>query len=227
MDAGRLPRVLAALGQTGPPKPTAYPERVCAAAVELVGVTGAGLTLTGVGGLAAFWGSDRIAAEIESAQLTLGEGPGLDAYARSAPMLDPDLATASTRWPFLRRAALDLGIAALFAFPLQVGAISVGVLLLHRGTAGYLSDDQLADALVLADVATQDFLDFQATGALAWSEVEAGRRTRVHQATGMVSVQIKSSMADAMARLRGHAFANDATIYDVAEQVVSRRLRFE
>ena len=49
----------------------------------------------------------------------------------------------------------------------------------------------------------------------------------VHQATGMVIVQLGVSAAVALVRLRAYAYANDRRLRDVAGDVVARRLRFE
>ena len=43
----------------------------------------------------------------------------------------------------------------------------------------------------------------------------------------MISVQLDSSLKEALARLRAHAFAEDRAIGDVADDVVARRFRFE
>lgn len=48
----------------------------------------------------------------------------------------PDLADARGRWPGFADAAAELGVHAVFAFPLRIGMISVGVLLGHRVTLG-------------------------------------------------------------------------------------------
>jgi hypothetical protein len=223
----RLSRIVAALSQEGPPDPAAYPGRVCSVAVGLLGMTGAGLSLRGEGEPGALWTSDEVAEGIEQAQLTFGEGPGVDAFSYRAPVLEPDLTTALSRWPFFGPAALGLGVHALFAFPLQVGASRLGVLDLCRNDPGFVSDDELADCLILADVATQDLLDLHAQGVLPWGgSGVGGQQARVHQATGMIAAQLGLSMADALARLRGQAFAAGSTINAVADDVVGRRLRF-
>ncbi|MFF3275851.1 ANTAR domain-containing protein, partial [Streptomyces chrestomyceticus] len=48
----------------------------------------------------------------------------------------------------------------------------------------------------------------------------------VHQASGMVSVQAGISLAQALLRLRAHAFRHGRTVAEVAEDVVARRLHF-
>jgi hypothetical protein len=47
----------------------------------------------------------------------------------------------------------------------------------------------------------------------------------VHQAAGMVSVQLNVSVAHALIRLRAHAFGAERSLTDVAGEVVARRLR--
>jgi hypothetical protein len=43
----------------------------------------------------------------------------------------------------------------------------------------------------------------------------------------MISVQLNVSLADALVRLRAHAYAQDRPIAEVAGDVVARRLRFQ
>jgi hypothetical protein len=52
-------------------------------------------------------------------------------------------------------------------------------------------------------------------------------RAAVHQATGMVSVQLGVSMEVALLRLRAHAYASGRPLGEVAQDVVARRLRFD
>jgi AmiR/NasT family two-component response regulator len=51
-------------------------------------------------------------------------------------------------------------------------------------------------------------------------------RREVHQATGMILVQLDTSATEAFARLRAHAFASGISIQEVAKDVVQRRLNF-
>jgi hypothetical protein len=109
--------------------------------------------------------------------------------------------------------------------------VRLGALNLYRDHSGQLSEDQHADALVMADVAAQAVLAMQAgapPGELA-AELEAGADFRyvVHQASGMVAAQLGVSVGVALIRLRAHAFANDRPLNQLAEDVVARRLRFD
>jgi hypothetical protein len=176
--------------------------------------------------------SNAVSTLIEDLQYTLGEGPCIDAYHQDRPVLEPDLADPTVpRWLGFTPPAVAAGARAIFGFPMQVGAVRLGALNLYRDHPGSLTDDQHADALVMAGVAARAVLDMQAharSGVLA-SELESGADFRfvVHQASGMVSVQLDVSVAEALIRLRAYAFANDLLLSEVAEAVVSRQFRFE
>jgi hypothetical protein len=51
-------------------------------------------------------------------------------------------------------------------------------------------------------------------------------RPVVHQATGMISVQLGVSIQEALLRLRAHAYGSERPLGEIAEDVVARRLRF-
>jgi hypothetical protein len=225
MDGARISRIKEALAGDGAVDPTSYPQRVCSAAVDLLDVTGAGLSLMTNSRLGAAWASDPVAASLENIQLTLGEGPTMDALRWTSPVLEPYLAAASTRWPFFRPAALDLGIGAVLAFPLQMGVIRLGALHLSKTTPGLLSDDCLADALVLVDMAAQGILDLQAEGTIYWHLFDpVGERARVHHAAGIIAAQLRCDLATAMACLRAYSFSTERSIFDVADDVIVHRL---
>src|SRR5947208_10239843 len=85
---------------------------------------------------------------IEELQYTLGEGPCVDAYRQGRVVTEPDLAhTTPPQWFAFTPHAVDAGVRAVFAFPLQVGTARLGALNLYRDGPGPLSDDQHADAL--------------------------------------------------------------------------------
>jgi hypothetical protein len=123
---------------------------------------------------------------------------------------------------------MAVGARALFAFPLQAGAIRAGVLSLYRAQPGPLTPQQLADALVFADIALQLLLDSPAGISPEYRPLDglSDSRAEVYQATGMISVQLGVSLEEAFVRLRAHAFAVGTPLDDVADDVVSRTLRF-
>jgi hypothetical protein len=178
------------------------------------------------------YASDRVASEVEELTLTLGEGPSVNALA-DGPELVADLATADclTRWPVFAPAAARAGVRAVFALPLRIGGIRLGVLDLYRSRPGGLDGEQLADALVLADTMGAILLDEAGRNRPrpdgSWPEHAGAQHPVVHQATGMVIVQLGVTAAIALIRLRAHAYAHDRRLLDVAADVVARRLRFD
>ena len=52
-------------------------------------------------------------------------------------------------------------------------------------------------------------------------------RIVIHQATGMIAAQLDDTMSNALARLRAAAFASGRSMYDIAQDVVERRVRFD
>ena len=221
-------RALVALGSGGP----LGTKRLCEVSAELTGMDGAGIMLmSGDAPRGSLCTTNEMSDVVEQLQFALGEGPCVDAYQKDLPVLEPDLAgPAVARWTAFSAPAVAAGVAAVFGFPLQVGAARIGALNLCRGRAGPLSDDQYADALVMANIAARAVLILQAgapPGALA-AELEAGADFHpvVHQASGMVAAQLEVGVGQALVRLRAYAFGNGRQLAEVAKQVVARELRF-
>jgi hypothetical protein len=206
------------------------PARLCAVCADVLDMTGAGVMLmSGDVPRGSVCSSNDVSELIEDLQYTLGEGPCIEAYNTDRPVLEPDLADPGVpRWIAFTPPAVAAGARAIFGFPLQVGAVRLGALNLYRDRPGVLTDDQHADALVVSEVAARAVLDMQAhapPGALAAEMADSDFRFVVHQASGMLSVQLGVSVAEALIRLRAYAFAHDRLLPGVAEDIVARRLR--
>jgi hypothetical protein len=193
-------------------------------------VTGVGvalMTATGPSGVILAATDDR-ARQLEELQFALGEGPCVEASSGGRPVLEADLvAGGSPLWPRFGAAAVDAGVHAVFAFPLRVGAIHVGVLDLYRDTPGPLTGPDLAEALAFADSATVVVLHLQDHGEHAALTGPIDNRAEVHQATGMITIQLGISLAEALLRLRAHAYASGRTVSSIAADVVGRRMYFD
>lgn len=227
MTGTRRLRILARLASDNGATPG-----LCGVAAETTGMSGAGIMLmSGDVPRGSVCTSNDVSASLEQLQAALGEGPCVDAYNQDRPVLEPDLATPRVpRWPAFSGPAIAAGASAVFGFPLRVGAVRLGALNLYRDRIGPLTDDQHADALVMADVAGQAVLALQAgaaPGELA-AEIEDGSDFQyvVHQAAGMVAAQLDVSVGQALLRLRAHAFGNERPLAEVARAVVDRTLRF-
>lgn len=221
-----LARLVARDGDLG----TARLVEFCAEATHL---SGAGVMLMSddvpVGSLCT---TGSVSALIEELQFALGEGPCIDAYRQDRPVLEPNLVDPHTvRWPAFSPSVIEAGGRAVFGFPLHQGEVRLGALNLYRDAPGPLSEDQHADALVMADLVTQTVLLLQADappGQLA-AALEEGSDLQavVHQASGMVAAQLDISVGRALIRLRGYAFGSDRPLRSVVDDVVARRLVFD
>ncbi|MFK8844203.1 GAF and ANTAR domain-containing protein [Streptomyces sp. Ac-502] len=204
----------------------AAPDR-CARALGVDGV--AASVTTDSGPSEVVWCSAGASARLEDLQYELGQGPGPEVAACCAPVLVPDLARVPAgRWPALLPEAAALGIGALFCFPLHVGSACLGTLTLQRAAPGPLPDAAMTDAWVVANALTAVLLKGgPQQGAFACGEEGSEfYRAAVHQASGMVSVQAGVPLAQALLRLRAHAFRHGRPVTEVAEDVVARRLHF-
>ena len=120
-------------------------------------------------------------------------------------------------------------IRSIFAFPLRVGPLHVGVIDMYSLTAGLLDATQISGARRLSEQLARhvlrDVLVMLASDPDFDDTNEFSRRV-VQQATGMVIVQLDVTADDAHLVLRGHAYATGRSVMDVAEDVVGRRLDF-
>jgi hypothetical protein len=230
MPGERLLRILERLSPSDAQPSTA---RLCDVARDVASMTGAGIMLmSGDIPRGSLCSSNHVSALLEDLQFTHGEGPCVDAYNLDQPVLEADLADPETsRWLAFSPPAVAAGARAVFGFPVQVGVARLGSLNLYRDQPGALTHDQYADSLVMAGVAARAVIAMQADsppGSLPDAIAEgANLRFVVHQAAGMVSVQLGVSIAEALIRLRAYAFSNDLLLDDVARDVVGRRTRFE
>ncbi|MFJ1971414.1 GAF and ANTAR domain-containing protein [Streptomyces sp. NPDC087903] len=211
---------------------------VCTAAAAALPVGGAGLSAMSRSAAShPLCSTDDVSEQLEELQLTLGEGPCVDAFAQGSAVLTPDLLAAHVqdRWAVFAAAALEAGARAVFAFPLQMGAISPGVLDLYSRVPARLDAEELADALAFADTATLVLLDSRSDEeedlAGGWStdgrfEGLGAYRAEIDQATGMLTAQLGVSAEEAFVRLRAHAYARGHRLAAVAADVVARRLTF-
>jgi len=203
----------------------------CKASVSTLAVDGAALTIVGTtGGRLFVYSTDPLSLDLDELEFSFGEGPCVDAVAARAPVFADALATAAAqeRWPGFASAATALGAGAQYAFPLVNSGVSFAVLATYRREPGPLRPAQIkATEALIASFETPVFREL--VGHLSGvGAVPPGVRDRaeVHQATGMVSVQLGLAVEDALARLRAHAFANDITLVRLAHDVVDRKRRF-
>jgi hypothetical protein len=206
--------------------------RLCGAAAGALSARGVGvgvLERDGLHGVSA--GSDPATERLEDLQFLLGEGPCIDAVAARRPVLVANLDEAAMRrWPGYGPAVRDLGIGAVFAFPLQVGAARLGAMDVFRTAPGPLSLEELRFALLFAVVAVNTLLDGQdkaPDGSVGGLEDQVTHGAELFQAQGMVMAELGVSITEAMVRIRAYTFAENRRLPEVATDIVHGRLHLD
>ena len=210
-------------------------DQLCRACVELLQVDGASISLTDRGTVRGTFGSSgELSRRIDELQFTFGEGPCLDAVRDGAPVLVADLgAGGGRRWPAFADAMLGTGVRAVFALPVTVASSPVGALDLFTERTGPLTDAALTGGLLAAQLAALPLLDvMSAQPDLAahrdteygWDQLASLERVEVYQATGMIMVALDVDPAEALVRLRAHAYTRGLTASELAWEIVERRI---
>jgi hypothetical protein len=233
-DDGRRARIVAAVAERDTTAGVGeLMRRLCRFAADEMSLSGCALVLmSGTDAASVVAGAGRHARTITGLQMELGEGPCLQAYSSGVPVLLPDLAAEeANRWPAFAAAALAVGVQAEFSLPLSVGPSGIGTFDLCRDAPGMLSDEHLKDALVAAEIARDAMLYQQygpgGPGLAELLETVGTDRIVIYQATGMIAAQLDETVSDALARLRAAAFGSGRTVYEIAQDVVGRRVRFD
>jgi hypothetical protein len=129
---------------------------VCEVAIECLDVDAVALSVCGPAGTreqasaTERWAA--LAAEIEA---TAGEGPGHDALRIGGEVGAADLDEARHRWPRYRALAADLGVAAVFAWPVPDRAGAPALLTGFRRNPGPLPYQERIDAAALIALAAK------------------------------------------------------------------------
>ena len=213
-------------------------DRLCDACVTLFDIDAAAISLVFDGSNSGTLGSSGAPARTyDELQFTLGEGPCLESVASRTPVLVADLADPDEgRWPIYGPALLSYQIRGVFAMPVLVAGEYIGALDFFRAQPGNLDGEHFAGAIVAAELAGVPMLDLldadlqsavNEPGSNAWTELHSLSRAEVSQATGMLVAQLGVEPAEALVRLRAHAYATGRSSTDVARDILERRLTLE
>ncbi|MEV0120458.1 ANTAR domain-containing protein [Streptomyces sp. NPDC050703] len=209
----------------------------CRSAVR--GEYSVGLTLGADGGhgqRVSLSAAGELAGPGESLQISLGEGPCVQALYRGGPVAvdDVEVADEARQWPVFARRAREHGIRALYALLARTGFTSdrsaAVVLTLYRDRAGPASTADLDVAQTHA--AAADILLFSPPAGP--SSGQGGENPDdawlvpshavIHQAVGMLSYRNSISPGRALSLLRAHALARDTDPVLLAHAVVHENL---
>jgi GAF domain-containing protein len=200
-------------------------DRLVTTAVDLLGVTAAGLLLADQQGhLDVVASSSEGTRLLEIFQLQSQQGPCFDCVKGSASVSSIDLAADHDRWPVFVPAALAAGFAAVLAVPMRLRKQTIGALNLFSAAPGLLPAEDVAIAQGLADVATIGILQQRSTdrsSALA-QQLQSALNSRVviEQAKGVLSERHGMGMDSAFEALRKQARDRNLKLGDLAQQLV-------
>lgn len=202
-------------------------QRICRAVTTSLFLTGAVIQLLSDADRAVVLASSSAASQrLGEIPFTIGEGPSVDAFASARPVLAPNLmGEGQSQWPGYVSVMSDHGVGAVYAFPLHVGAVRLGVLELYDGQVRRLSSIELSLALVFAEAATDCLVDPPTGSSVALlGDLTLGvmdRRVEIHQAQGMVTVDLGVTLVEALALMRAHAFSRELTLLELSRMILA------
>jgi transcriptional regulator with GAF, ATPase, and Fis domain len=193
--------------------------------VELVDTDAAGLMLDDQrGNLTVVAYTDESARLLELFELQREEGPCLDCFATGRVIANIDLTTAGERWPVFSEAARGLGFTTCHALPLRLRRQVIGALNLFGTGRESLSDDHLAVAQGLADIATIGLLNERAVRdqVILSEQLQTALHSRIliEQAKGVLSARAGTTVAEAFRLMRTYARRAGTPLTAVAEGIV-------
>lgn len=197
--------------------------------VELVDTDAAGLMLDDQrGNLQLVAHTHESARLLELFELQKREGPCLDCFATGRVIANIDLATAADRWPVFTQAAREVGFGTSHALPLRLRGRVIGAMNLFTTGRRPLSDEHLAVAQGLADIATIGLLHERTIrDQVELSEqLQTALQSRIliEQAKGVLSAQAGIGVESAFALMRTHARRTGEALTTVAGSVVAGRV---
>src|SRR3954466_4034963 len=197
--------------------------------VELVDTDAAGLLLDDQrGNLRLIAHTHESARLLELFELQRREGPCLDCFATGNVIANIDLTTATDRWPAFTQAARDVGFGTSHAVPLRLRRQVIGALNLFTTGQRPLSDDHLAVAQGLADIATIGLLHERAARdqALLSEQLQTALHSRIliEQAKGVLSAQAGTGVGSAFSLMRTPPRRTGQPLTTVADAIIAGHL---
>ena len=200
-------------------------DQLVAAAVNVLGVTAAGLLLDDQkGNLALVASSSEGSRLLEIFQLQNNEGPCLDCVRTGTSVTSSDLAADESRWPLFVPAALEAGFRSVVAVPMRLRSQTIGGLNMFHGQAEPVPDSDQRLAQALADVATIGILQRRSVhrSTMVAEQLQHALNSRVviEQAKGVLAERNSVTVEAAFEALRLHARNRNLKLTDVALAVV-------
>lgn len=191
---------------------------------EVLDVAGAGVMLADESGSLRFCSTNNeVLRKLEGLQIDLDEGPCLLAYRSGEIVLAEDLRD-DPRFPAFGPRAIEVGMAAVYSFPMRLDQQVIGALNLYAETARAFSHDQIEVGGVFADIGTMYLLNARdiAQRDLLTTQLQHALDSRVliEQAKGYVAALAGVDPADAFEMIRGYARRHQVRVRVVARGIL-------
>ena len=196
---------------------------------SVLGLGGSGVTMAEEGQLQFVTAVTPDSKELERSQEQHQEGPCRDAYETGVVVRVTDVRQESARWPDYAATATELGVAGVAGIPMRDGDEVIGALNIYSSEPREWSDEDIAVAVVLADVATSYVLnasklhDQEQLSEQLQEALES--RIVIEQAKGITAQKRSVTIDHAYQHMRGHARSNHASLRTVAHAIVEVGLR--
>jgi GAF domain-containing protein len=151
--------------------------------------------------------------------------PCRDAYADGEVVRVADMRLESGRWPEFSVTATRLGVAGVAGIPMRLADQIIGSLNLYSTEPRDWSDQDIAVAAVLADVATSYVVNAsklrQQEQLSAQLQETLDSRIAIEQAKGITANMHAVTVEQAHQLMRRHAHHNNASVRQVADAIVA------
>lgn len=201
--------------------------RLCEASRLMLDADGASITLDYEGSnRLMIHATDELSASLDDLHDVLGEGPSFEAAHTGEIVVVRVGDDEEERWALFADRLSATGFnGTLLSVPMRAELTTLGVLSLHR--FGPEKEVDLVSARFLgATVGTALLQDPRVDAPNHVTKEAWATRSQIHQATGMIVAQVGVRAEDAMALLRGQAFARNTSLLDVAHDILERRINF-
>lgn len=190
---------------------------------EVLGVSGAGVSLAEGGRLRFVAATDPAVVTIEEAQVEIADGPCHDAWRTAEVVIESDLARAQ-RWPAYAAVALATGQRAVAGVPMMVAGERIGAVNIYHTRPYRWPVEDLEAARLLADM-TAGYIVNQRTlehSQRLTQQLQQALDSRIliEQAKGVLAERHGLDLASAFELLRQHARSHNRTVNAVARDVV-------
>jgi GAF domain-containing protein len=189
-----------------------------------LGLTGAGISLAKGDRLQDTHASSADLSRLEDVQLATSTGPCAVAFRTGEPVVVPDLAEWTSRWPRYCEVAAELGIHSVAGLPMRLGDQTFGALNLYDATPRDWTTEDLDFAGLVRDMACGYFVNVTKLNQQQelTEQLQGALRTRVviEQAKGMLASAENITLQQAFERIRRMARSRQRPLRDIARELV-------